>query len=68
MIVVDTSAIAALLFGEPESSAIEAHLGSGACVKSAATLVELRIALARQLGQPTLFVGDDFSKTDVLAA
>ncbi len=126
MIAVDTSAIVAVLFDEPERSVIEARLMSETCVISAATLVELGIvieaksgpagmqllhelldridievmavdpvqaqialvgwrrfgkgrhpaglnlgdtfsyALARHLGQPLVFVGEDFSKTDVL--
>lgn len=126
MNVVDTSAIVAVLFGEPGSEAIENKLMSAPCVMSAATRVELGIvveaktgaagvllleelldrvevqiepvdaslaeealagwrrfgkgrhpaglnygdvfpyALARRLGQPLLFIGDDFSQTDVL--
>lgn len=125
MIVVDTSAIVAVLFGEPGSSDLERHLLADRCVMSAATRVELGIvieakagsagtqlleellgrvkmeiapvdgelaeeailswrrfgrgrhraglnlgdtfsyALSRRLGQPLLFVGDDFSHTDV---
>ena len=125
MIVVDTSAIVAVLFGEPGSAELERHLLGDRCVMSAATRVELGIvieaktgsagtqlleellarveievapvdaelaeeavvswrrfgrgrhraglnfgdtfsyALARRLGQPLLFVGDDFSHTDV---
>lgn len=128
MIVVDTSAIVAVLLGESQGPAIEAQLLSSPCIMSAATRVELGIvvearngpagtqlleellrrvgmqihpvdepvalealsgwrrfgkgrhpaalnfgdtfsyALARHLGQPLLFVGDDFSKTDVLPA
>lgn len=123
--VVDTSAIVAVLFGEPSRADIERKLLSDACVMSAATRVELGIvieakagpagtqlldelidragieivpvdaevaelaliswrrfgkgrhpaqlnygdtfsyALARQLGQPLLFVGKDFSRTDI---
>lgn len=126
--VVDTSAIVAVLFGEPGRGEIERHLLAGPVVMSAATRVELGIvveakkgsagvqlldellgrlqidvvpvdadlaagalvgwrrfgkgrhpaglnfgdtfsyALARQLGQPLLFVGDDFSRTDLVAA
>ena len=125
MIVVDTSAIVAVLFGEPGSAELERHLLEEHCVISAATRVELGIvieaktgpagtqlleellsrigievvsvdvdlateavacwrrfgkgnhqaglnfgdtfayALSRRLGQPLLFVGDDFSQTDV---
>ncbi|HSL60021.1 MAG TPA: type II toxin-antitoxin system VapC family toxin [Acidimicrobiales bacterium] len=125
MIVVDTSAIVAVLFGEDDSAEIEQRLLSGHCVMSAVTRVELGIvveaktgpagtqlldeminrlaieiapvdadvaqdaivawrrfgkgrheaglnlgdtfsyALAHRLGQPLLFVGDDFSRTDV---
>lgn len=128
MNVVDTSAIVAVLFGEPGSEAIENKLMSAPCAMSAATRVELGIvveaktgaagvllleellvrievqiepvdaslaeealagwrrfgkgrhpaglnygdvfsyALARRLGQPLLFIGDDFSQTDVLVA
>ena len=128
MIVVDTSAIVALLFAEPGGDALEHRLLDEHCVMSAATRVELGIvieartgpagtqlleellgrieleimpvdaelaqealvgwrrfgkgrhdaglnfgdafsyALARRLGQPLLFVGDDFSRTDVSAA
>lgn len=125
MIVVDTSAIVAVLFGEPDGEKLERRLLAEPCVISAATLVELGIvieaktgppgtqlleellgrieievvpvdaelareavlcwrrfgkgrhraglnfgdtfsyALSRRLGQPLLFVGDDFSQTDV---
>ena len=125
MIVVDTSAIVAVLFGEPGGAELESHLLGERCVMSAATRVELGIvieaktgsagtqlleellgrlgieiapvdaelaeeaivswrrfgkgrhqaglnfggtfsyALSRRLGQPLLFVGDDFSHTDV---
>jgi ribonuclease VapC len=126
--VVDTSAIVALLFGEPEGAAIEHTLITQPCVMSAATRVELGIvieaksgpagtllleellsrtgievvavdadlatdamaswrrfgkgrhqaglnfgdvfsyALAQRMGQPLLFVGDDFSHTDVVVS
>ncbi len=125
MIVVDTSAIVAVLFSEPGSADLERHLLGDRCVMSAATRVELGIvieaktgpagtqlleellgrveieiapvdaelaeeaivswrrfgkgrhqaglnfgdtfsyALSRRLGQPLLFVGNDFSHTDV---
>jgi ribonuclease VapC len=125
VIVVDTSAIVAVLFGEPGSAELERHLLGDRCVMSAATRVELGIvieaktgsagtqlleellgrveieiapvdaelaeeaivswrrfgkgrhqaglnfgdtfsyALSRRLGQPLLFVGNDFSHTDV---
>ena len=125
MNVADTSAIVAILFGEPGADEVERRLVSAPCAMSAATLVELRIvieaktgpagaqlldellarvgmqiepvdaglaeeaivcwrrfgkgrhpaglnygdtfsyALARRLGRPLLFVGDDFSRTDV---
>ena len=125
MIVVDTSAIVALLFAEPGSDALERRLLEDRCVMSAATRVELGIvieaktgaagtqlleellgridveivpvdaalaheaivawrrfgkgrrevglnfgdafsyALARHLGQPLLFFGDDFVHTDL---
>jgi ribonuclease VapC len=123
--VIDTSALVTVLFGEPGGADIEKKLLSDVCVMSAATRVELGIvveaktgpagtqlldelidragievvpvdaevaelaliswrrfgkgrhpaalnygdtfsyALARHLGQPLLFVGDDFSKTDI---
>lgn len=125
MIVVDTSAVLAVLFDEPERAEVEPRLVEGPCVMSAATRVELGIvvearkgpagtqlleelltrlgvevlpvddpqvhealvgwrrfgkgrhpaglnygdtfsyALAKTLGQPLAFVGDDFSQTDV---
>lgn len=128
MIVVDSSAIVAVLFGERCSQVIERKLLKSRCVMSAATRVELGIviesragaegaqllqellsrievqispvdaaiadeaiiawrrfgkgrhpaglnygdtfayALARRLGLPLLFVGDDFAQTDVLVA
>lgn len=128
MTVVDTSAIVAVLFAEPESADIQRTLVQWPCMMSAATRVELGIvieaktgpagtqlleellarieievvavdadlaeaavvcwrrfgngrhpaglnlgdtfsyALARHMGQPLLFVGDDFSKTDIAAA
>ena len=126
MIVVDTSAIVAVLFGEAGSAELERLLLGDSCVMSAATRVEVGIvieaktgsagtqlleellgrvaidvvpvddelaeeaivswrrfgqgrhqaglnfgdtfsyALSRRLGQPLLFVGDDFSHTDVM--
>lgn len=128
MNVVDTSAIIAVLFGEPGSEEIKHKLMNAPCTMSAATRVELGIviearkgaagiqlleellarleiqiapvdreladeaivcwrrygkgrhpaslnygdtfsyALARRMGQPLLFVGEDFSQTDVLIA
>jgi ribonuclease VapC len=125
VIVVDTSAIVSVLYGEEGSAELERRLLGDHCVMSAATRVELGIvieaksgpagtqlleelltrielevvavnaelaadaivgwrrfgkgrhraglnfgdtfsyALARRLGQPLLFVGDDFSHTDV---
>lgn len=125
MNVVDTSAILAVLFDEPERAALEPRLMTEPCVMSAATRVELGMvveakkgpggtqlleelltrigiavapvddpqvhealvgwrrfgkgrhqaglnygdtfsyALARTLGQPLLFVGNDFSQTDL---
>jgi ribonuclease VapC len=126
--VIDTSAIVAVLFGEPGGEEIERKLVESPCVMSAATRVELGIvieaktgsagtqlleellarievqvvavdadladdaivcwrrfgkgrhraglnfgdtfsyALARRVGQPLLFVGDDFSRTDVVVS
>ena len=128
MIVVDTSAIIALLFAEPGGDLLQRRLLDERCVMSAATWVELGIvieartgpagtqlleelldrieveivpvdaelaqealvgwrrfgkgrheaglnfgdtfsyALSRRLGQPLLFVGDDFAQTDVAVA
>ena len=128
MIVVDSSAIVAVLLGESGSEELERKLVDSPCVMSAATRVELGIviesrkgaeggqlleellhrievriapvdsalaaealvcwrrfgkgrhpaglnygdtfsyALARRSGWPLLFVGDDFARTDVLAA
>ncbi len=125
MIVVDTSAIVAVLLGEPGADELVSHLLDSECVMSAVTRVELGIviearngpagtqlleellgrtgmrvevvddglaaeslvcwrrfgkgrhpaglnfgdtfayALARRLGAPLLFVGNDFSETDV---
>ena len=128
MNVVDTSAVVAVLFGEPGSPEIERELVDSPCIMSAATRVELGIvvearagpagaqlldelltrvemriepvdadmahealvcwrrfgkgrhpavinygdtfsyALARRMGVPLLFVGEDFAQTDVLVA
>lgn len=128
MIVVDTSAIVALLFAEPGGDLLQRRLLDERCVMSAATRVELGIvieartgpagtqlleelldrieieivpvdaelaqealvgwrrfgkgrhdaglnfgdtfsyALSRRLGQPLLFVSDDFAQTDVAVA
>lgn len=125
MIVVDTSAIVAVLLDEPERGRVERHLLEGPCSMASVTRVELGIvieartgpegaqildelmtrvgmdvvpvdaglagdaltawrrfgkgrhpaslnlgdtfsyALARRLGLPLLFVGDDFALTDV---
>ena len=126
--VIDTSAVMAVLLGEPQSAALESLLEIGPCRISAATRVELALvaegragaegariadeflerfdvdvhpvdarmarsaingwrrygkgrhpagltfgdcfsyALAVELNEPLLFVGDDFSQTDVEAA
>jgi ribonuclease VapC len=126
--VIDTSAVMAVLLGEPQRGAVESVLVSGSCRISAATRVELALvaegrvgaegariaeeflerfdidvhpvdermartaingwrrygkgrhpaglnfgdcfsyALAIELNEPLLFVGDDFSKTDVESA
>jgi ribonuclease VapC len=123
--VVDTSAIVAVLLGEPGSEELERKLTASPCVMTAATRVEIGIviearagaagaqlldelltrigmriepvddhlaaealvcwrrygkgrhpaglnygdtfsySLARRMGQPLLFVGDDFTRTDV---
>ena len=128
MNVVDTSAVVAVLFGEPGGPEIERELVDSPCIMSAATRVELGIvvearagpagaqlldellarievriepvdadvanealvcwrrfgkgrhpaglnygdtfsyALARRMGVPLLFVGEDFARTDVLVA
>ena len=126
--VIDTSAVVAVLFGEPGAQGVEHKLMDSPSIMSAATRVELGIvvearagpagaqlleellarieirvepvdagladealvcwrrfgrgrhpaalnygdtfsyALARRLGLPLLFVGEDFAQTDVLAA
>jgi len=48
--VVDTSAIAALLFGEPGSEGIEQMLASASCVMTAATRVELGMVVESRAG------------------
>ena len=50
MNVVDTSAIVAVLFGEPAGKEIEAKLTSARCVMSAATRVELGIVVEAKTG------------------
>ena len=50
MNVVDTSAIVAVLFGEPGSESIENKLMSASCVMSAATRVELGIVVEAKTG------------------
>lgn len=50
MIVVDTSAIIAILFGEPGWEQLEETLVGNACVMSAATRVELGIVVEAKTG------------------
>ena len=50
MIVVDTSAIVAVLFSEPGSAELERHLLGDRCVMSAATRVELGIVIEAKTG------------------
>lgn len=50
MIVVDTSAIVAVLQGEPEGPSISARLSAEPCVISAATLVELGLVIESRAG------------------
>ena len=50
MKVIDTSAIAAVLFDEPDAATIEEHMLTDRCVMSAATLVELRIVIESRRG------------------
>jgi len=50
VIVVDTSAIIAVLFGEPGSAELESHLLDDRCVMSAATRVELGIVIEAKKG------------------
>lgn len=53
MIAVDTSALIAILFGEPEREQFQTILDSApAVVMSAATLVEARIVTRRMAGDP----------------
>jgi uncharacterized protein with PIN domain len=54
MMVIDTSAIAAILFNEPDAAALEGKIADDPVrLMSAATF------------EPLLFKGDDFTKTDV---
>src|SRR6478735_5615383 len=48
--VVDTSAVVAVLFGEPGGGEIERKLVSSPCAMSAATLVPLRIVIEAKTG------------------
>jgi ribonuclease VapC len=50
VIVVDTSAIVAVLFSEPGSAELERHLLRDRCVMSAATRVELGIVIEAKTG------------------
>ncbi len=52
MIVVDTSAIVAVLLEEPGSESIERELLRGPCIMSAATRVELGIVIEARTGAP----------------
>lgn len=78
--VIDTSAVSAVLFGEPEGPAFvdalaspERKFMSAFTRLEAAIVVEARKGeagdhgLASFLGEPLLYKGDKFSKTDVAA-
>jgi uncharacterized protein with PIN domain len=54
--VADRSAIVVILFGEPGADEVERKLSYGD---------SFSYALARRVGRPLLFVGEDFSRTDV---
>jgi len=65
--VIDTSAIVALLLNEPEADDIEIALDDDPVrLFSAASFLETAIyALAATTGEPLLFKGDDFALADV---
>jgi uncharacterized protein with PIN domain len=54
--VIDTSALLAVLQGEPEIEAFIAAIVAGDCFS---------YALSVSSGEPLLFKGDDFGRTDV---
>lgn len=69
MIAVDTSALMAILLAEDQSEACIAELEAAPQVLiSAGAMAEALIVAARDHECPLLFVGDDFSRTDVIAA
>ena len=72
--VIDTSALLAILLAEAEAEdftrAIAGdpkRLVSALTVLEAAIVLHSRKALSRSSGEPLLFKGNDFSKTDVVA-
>ena len=64
--VLDTSALLALLFDEPEAEEFRAAVEEDTTrLVSAATLLETALVIEAQKGEPLLFKGDDFAKTDI---
>lgn len=64
MIAVDTSALMAIVLGEPEADrCINALVAESELVISAVTVAEALIVAAS--GCRLLYVGDDFAKTDL---
>lgn len=82
--IIDTSAMVAILYGEPEAAAFTRLIHDAATSRiSVANYVELSIviekqlgpegmrqayALARDLDEPLLFKGKDFAETDIRSA
>ncbi|MFZ5470522.1 MAG: type II toxin-antitoxin system VapC family toxin [Myxococcota bacterium] len=66
MTVLDTSAVIAILFGEPEAELFaEAIESDHTRLISAASVLEASIVAESELGEALLFKGNDFSQTDV---
>ena len=64
--VIDTSAVLAILFDEPEADDIEMAIDADPVrLISAASYLETAIVVESRLGEPLLFKGDDFGKTDI---
>jgi uncharacterized protein with PIN domain len=66
--VIDSSALIALLLGEPESTDFVTSIAAATTRLTSAPSDCFTCALAKITGEPVLFKGDDFSRTDLVAA
>jgi uncharacterized protein with PIN domain len=73
-VIVDSSALVAIVVGEPDAESLLERLTTGPAPARVSAPAGLNLgdcfayAAARAFGEPLLFKGDDFAQTDVPAA